>query len=231
MNILLWYLLHISVTSPLQTASSPLSVNGRRWHPFPTGVSTGEAIVLLIFLGFSVFWLYYWCVLYSYSSGNVDGKYKDLELAARVVGFLLNLVSALLLLPASRTCLWVTVFAIPFERAVAYHRLLGVLSFFLMSLHMLLWWSEWGAYDSLAHNVITISELRIFISNTTAHEWHVINTDWTIPLCELLWLVMFLSLLFTWFLRRRFYTYFQYVHKYIGIVYFIVALIHSWSFW
>ena len=32
-------------------------------------------------------------------------------------------------------------------------------------------------------------------------------------------------------LRRSLYHIFQYSHKYIGVMYYVIALNHAWSFW
>jgi hypothetical protein len=54
--------------------------------------------------------------------------------------------------------------------------------------------------------------------------------DFTIPLVETTWLLMTVSMVGV-LLRRELYAWFQYSHKYIGVVFYVSAIVHSWSFW
>jgi predicted ferric reductase len=82
------------------------------------------------------------------------------------------------LFPASRNSLWESVFGIPFERAIKYHRIVGVLAYLTVTAHMLLWFVKWGKEQNLLHNLLSLNELRI--SKEVVH-WD----NFTIPLVEL----------------------------------------------
>ena len=73
-------------------------------------------------LGMLLFWLLYWRLAFDYTTKvklvGVNGTDYNTEVAARLFGHLSNLLSALLLLPVSRTGLWVDIFAVPYDRAI-----------------------------------------------------------------------------------------------------------------
>jgi hypothetical protein len=68
-----------------------------------------------------------------------------LERVTRVIGHLNEINMALLILPVTRNSIWFLLFGIPFERALIYHRRLGVIVFALMTAHLAIWWNIWAA--------------------------------------------------------------------------------------
>ena len=87
-----------------------------------------------------------------------------------------------------------------------------------------MWWNKWLSEETLRNNIITFNHILLSPSRTALQ-------DFTTPLVELSWFLITVSLLMAVMLRRKFYPLFQYTHKFIGIVYYVSALIHSWSFW
>ena len=55
--------------------------------------------------------------------------------------------------------------------------------------------------------------------------------DFSIPLAETAWALMTVSVILAYALRRKAYALFQYSHKVIGIIFYVTAIIHAWSFW
>ena len=70
-----------------------------------------------------------------------NGKYR----AANTIGQLASTLCFLVILPASRSAVWVWVFGIPFERAVKWHRLFGKLFVVSTYLHILVIVWRYGA--------------------------------------------------------------------------------------
>jgi hypothetical protein len=93
-----------------------------------------------------------------------------------------------------------------------------------MTLHACLWWGKWFHEGLLANNIFTTNEL--YLSKT-----HVSTQNFTIPLMETSWFLLGVSILMGVFLRKRLYVLFQYAHKFVGIVFFIIVILHAWSFW
>ncbi len=235
-----------------------------------------------------LFWLLYWRLIYTETVEHKVAKVtqnRDAEVAARLFGHLSNLISALLLLPVSRTGIWVDVFAIPYDRAIKYklmgresesvymnmiiyaimpyspqcvgytvypvrhmylppppphthiytltlthnsssryHRILGSLGFLFVTIHAMLWWNIWANEDLLGHNIVAFNDL-------TLSPGRIAYQDFSILLEEIAWFLMAVSLGMAVFMRRRLYFIFQYTHKFIGVIYYITAITHAWSFW
>ncbi len=186
-------------------------------------------ILWALFLLFGVFWICYWEVIYTYLVDKVKSHSNDhiqTEITGNTTGFVVTLLSSLLLLPASRTGLWVDVFGVSYERILKYHRILGAMCYFMLTLHALVWWLKFAVEGTLENNIVSHDTLQLSPTFTTHH-------DFTLPLVELVWLLLTLSLVLAVAIRRKpaLYAVFLYTHKYIGIFYYVVAIIHAWSFW
>ena len=153
---------------------------------------------------------------------NLALQHVEPEIAARILGYITSLFSAFLLLPASRTGLLVDVLAVPYERTIKYHRILGYLTFLFMTLHALIWWCKWLEEGHLGENIFEYKKL---------YEYRIAYQDWSISVIETAWALMGASILMAIFVRRRVYEFFQYSHKYIGIIYYVSAINHAWSMW
>ena len=196
-------------------------------HPYPLGIALGEAILWASLLALSVFWIVYWRVVFHYMEDKALQKSKEniqAELTARIFGHISSLLSGLVLLPASRTGLWVEVFAVPYERTIKYHRMLGALAYVVVTLHAVVWWCKWWKEGNLGVNIV--SYRHMYISN-----YGYAMSDYSMTLAQLAWALMTVSLLMAALLRRRSYAVFQYSHKFVGIVFYVSAIVHGWSFW
>ena len=78
-----------------------------------------------------------------------------------MLGHLTSLSCALLLLPATKNSAWFQLLGIPFERALKYHRGLGLVTYLLVTVHMLLWWLKWLLEGTLWHNLTRPDDLKI----------------------------------------------------------------------
>ena len=148
----------------------------------------------------------------------------DFEIAARLIGHLTNLCASLVMLPVSRSGLWVTVFGISFDKSIKYHRMLGGITYLLVTLHALLWWCKWAAEGNLWANVVEYN--RLYIS-----PHRIAYQDFSIPMVELSWFLLTLSLCIAGSARRKMYAVFQYTHKFVGITFYVSAIVHAWCFW
>ena len=198
-----------------------------RWHPYPFGISFGEALLWAALASFLIYWINYWHFTFDYLITKAETVSKEnvgTEVAARTIGHCTSLFSAFVMLPASRTGLWVDVFAVPYERALKYHRFLGVLCYMILTLHACAWWGKWWYEGNLGTNIFAYNYLLLSSKRVSYMEF-------TIPLAETVWFLMTLSLIMALFFRRVFYNIFQYSHTFIGVLYYVTAIVHAWSFW
>jgi len=138
---------------------------------FEHGATVGEFIVWITIIIFFVFWLLFWRYLYitrNESPGaktriqkeSESGEHADLQIWARIFGHLSNLAFSLVLFPVCRNSMWESVFGIPFERAIKWHRIMGGLAFMCVTIHLLIWMVKWGLEGNLA-NLINYRALYI----------------------------------------------------------------------
>ena len=151
-------------------------------------------------------------------------NHVEVEIAARLCGHMTNLLAGLLLIPASRTGILVEIFAVPYERTLKYHRFLGLMAYITVTLHALIFWIKWAMEGSLSNNVVEYNLLQM-------SPYHKVYMDFTITLAELAWLLITISLAMAFIFRREKYELFQYSHKYIGIIFYVTAIVHGWCFW
>eukprot|EP00056_Hartaetosiga_gracilis_P014109 m.239742 g.239742 ORF g.239742 m.239742 type:complete len:800 (-) comp14013_c0_seq1:142-2541(-) len=216
----------------------------KKW--FLGGISLGESIFVFSILVLYIYWIWFWRWGYdriynetgpapgmpAYCCGGNSSnatctipadEYRELQTWARVMGHITSLTMSLLILPVARNSLWDYVFGVPFERALQYHRVLGVLAYTLLTVHMLLWYIKWGIEKTLANNLFTLDYLQITPDNI-----HFDN--FTIILNELTWLLVTVMVFIALFKRRNNYKLFYYTHQF-AIIFYIVALFHAWTFW
>jgi hypothetical protein len=101
---------------------------------------------------------------------------------------------------------------------------IGTLATLLVTLHAWIWWNKAAKEGSLGNKIISINSQSVSSEHTNFQ-------DFSIPLIEAVWFLLVLSLLSAVLLRRKLYHIFQYSHKYIGVLFYIAAIIHAWNFW
>jgi len=88
------------------------------------------------------------------------------------------------MLPVVRGGLWDAVFGVPFERAIAVHRLMGVVSWAAVTVHMSIWLAKWSAEGiNVGANLMATSTLRVSKASTTP-------TDFSTPIVFFAWLLL-----------------------------------------
>ena len=204
-------------------------------HPFPHGVSIGELLLVCVGLFLFGFWLYFWRWDYARIENEAAlDKHRQLHIWARVFGHLTSLSFSLLLLPAARNSMWVACFGVPFERAVRYHRFLGSLAYLLVTVHMLIWFVKWGIEGTLLNNMFHIDNLilgdTVWVDKATCTGFYPHWDNFTIPLTWIGWLGLTVMVSIAMACRRKNYELFHYIHHFAW-VYYIIALMHAWTFW
>ena len=167
-------------------------------------MSRGDAVVVLTFVG-SCVWVVGYHINHSTSSG--------LSSVAKVLGRLIEWLMSFLLLPVTRNSVWVQVFAIPFERALRYHRWLGVTFYVTVVAHLMCWWVYWAQDQNWTHYVLANSS-----------DDGLNHSIWTGELTALFLTVMVIGALEP--VRRRCYEVFYYLHR-LFIVVVMLAIMHS----
>jgi hypothetical protein len=194
-------------------------------------LSRGEIIMHAFLWGIIIIWFCFWTgqfpSTFNYLTSNValaaDNNYNN-QVAARVFGHISNLLLSLIILPVSKTGLWVDVFGVSFERALRIHRILGMMGYTAILTHMGIWWSTWDQMGLLYNNIAAYDSLKI--NRITPRP-----QNWSIPVCELAFLLVTVGLIAMIFFRRKVYHSVSLFHRYAGIVLYVTAVWHAWSFW
>ncbi len=104
---------------------APSAATARRWErvlAYPFGICPGELFLWLFFFCLNLYWAYYWIIdndyLLEHKLAEKGTIHKNMAAVGRISGLQCNLLSAFVMLPVSRTGLWVDVFAIPYDRAI-----------------------------------------------------------------------------------------------------------------
>lgn len=195
-------------------------------------VSYGELILSVAITGLYGYWAFYWGVKYQRIQDDAFHKYAEprpvLHVAARAMGHMATLSFGLALLPLTRNSLWDSVFSVPFERAIKFHRYLGVVSYTAVTLHLLLWTVLWGMdgvpilqnlfASTGTPNVMQVSKLKGHANNFVT------------PLVTVAWLTMSVAVMLAIFRRRIPYDLFLSSHYSLYFV-LLVAELHAWSHW
>ena len=191
----------------------------------------GELLISASFFGLVAWWTWYWSTGYVDPEGREIGRIgqlSELERTARTLGHLNNLFISFLLFPITRNSIWQYIFGISYERALRFHRFIGVLTVLSTSLHMWVWWAYWSNLGQF------LDQFRIH-PNVIASPCDITGTchtgNFLLPILFTTWLILvaiFITALE--YVRRRWYELFYYVHQ-LTWIYLIVGLIHAWSLW
>eukprot|EP00050_Salpingoeca_kvevrii_P019098 m.82450 g.82450 ORF g.82450 m.82450 type:complete len:853 (+) comp8261_c0_seq5:72-2630(+) len=238
-------LCHVSTTLRRIT-SKRFRVPGFTKEPlfFTTGVTVGELIILTLTFSLFIVWVWFWRYHYDRIANETephtfklpeccpDGNapcstgadpHGGLQIWSRVFGHLTTLAMSFLLLPVTRNSAWIAIFGISFERAVKYHRALGVVTWVFVTIHMMLWDIKWLYDGSLGSNILTLDNLEIM-----PNMFHYDN--FTVPMVEFAWAILTIMVSLALWKRRDNYELFYYVHQF-GIIFYLVAIAHAWTFW
>ncbi len=148
------------------------------------------------------------------------------------MGHISNFMLAFLLYPIARNSMWEYVFGVPFERAVKYHRQLGVFAFLCVLGHAGTWYYHWIREGTLRNNLWTVDHLIVGIpTNTTAPNTFQHYDNFTIPFNQISLVGVAILVLIAAFRRRVSYELFYYSHVAFAILFYIAALVHAWDFW
>jgi hypothetical protein len=120
----------------------------------------------------------------------------QLHVAARTVGHCAYLLMSLLMYPVSKQSAFAHLYGVHFPRVLAFHRYAGTAAFLVVTLHALLWYIIWLGDGTLGYNVFASEFLKI--SPACPH-----RDQFTIPIMETLWLLMFISLILAVLFRRK----------------------------
>ena len=143
-----------------------------------------------------------------------------------------TLSMSLLTFPVVKNSVWESVFGVPFERGLRYHRALGAACWLFVTAHAACWWIKWKAAGILWPNVVATGTpdllyISMGASNNAPHTHH---NNPTIPIAELAWLVLTVVLTVAAVRRRVAYEWFQFTH--LGVLFFVIAAeVHAWSHW
>lgn len=211
----------------MQAPSSPLPRWLLRFHPYAVGISLGEVMFWMCVCGFFAYWVHYWVEVFPHTIARLRTSSKEniyIEHTARICGDITVFFASFVMLPVSRTGIWVDVFGIPYERAIKYHRIFGGLTYAMVTVHACVFWGKWWTEGNLGNNMFTFNNLWL------SPKRNLIN-EFTIPIAETAWALLTLSVIVAVFFRRRTYTAFQYFHQAAGIFFYIAAIMHAWGFW
>jgi predicted ferric reductase len=213
--------------------------------------SVGEAFVVAEVAALYGFWLWWWSTGYARIREEVAG-YGDahplMHTWARVLGHMLTLTMSFLAFPVARNSVWEKAFGVPFERAIAYHRWLGALTWLLVTAHMALWWAKWALEGTLLSSAFSPVGLQVTPCgnnpgnppclmappqddpgpDAVAGSLHVDN--FTVVVAELAYLLLTAVLSVAVFCRRSNYKLFTITHH-AALLFFMAAILHAWSHW
>jgi hypothetical protein len=85
---------------------------------FTPNVCVGEVLLLSLLTGLLYFQFHYFYYEHKYENKNISGLRSEVELAARSLGQMANLIVGLLVLPVARNSFWTLVFGVSWESLI-----------------------------------------------------------------------------------------------------------------
>jgi len=152
-----------------------------------------------------------------------DASYPRWERWARTMGQVANCLIGLLFLPASRNSIWTTIFGVPWEQSIIFHRALGQLFLLSIVLHIAFWCAAFEAQGNFPKG--------IFWTKSYGYIMPPYN-DFTVNLATITMCLVFpgMGVGALKVIRRNFFEVFYYIHHlYLSLV--IMVLWHSPSSW
>jgi predicted ferric reductase len=207
-------------------------VLGTWGHLFVHGATVGQLFLVSAVVGLFVVWIWYFTgFIYARCAAaqQLDDRLWHWNSVARTLGQVSSLALALTLYPVTRNSVWSSVFAVPYDRAVRFHRALGVLAWLTITAHMLCWWIKWGQQRILWYNWTHPSGVALADTDrASSNQEHFDN--FSVFLVEISWFLLTAMVVVALFFRRHRYELFLYTHHVaIGLV--LTVFIHAWSFW
>jgi predicted ferric reductase len=203
---------------------------------FRLGVTLGELLLIATVAILHGYWFWFWSVGWGYRNDTIttsEINYPTLQRYARGFGELSILSMSFLLFPVTHNNIWESVFGVAFDRAVKYHRLLGVLAWIFATVHMLLFQFQWLLQGTLANNAwLRVDNLVVAGSLSAVDDGNIVShpTNFTIPIMEFTWLLCTLTMSIALFRFTYSYELFIYSH-YFMILFFSLSLLHSYQSW
>jgi NAD(P)H-flavin reductase len=216
------------------------------------GLNVGETFISLILFSLfffeSIYWIFFGsqrvilnALTESISVSTLGGVYSASAgyyafhgAAARLSGHLAALAISLTLLPAPKTSILENTFAISTQSAITLHSRLGRLSWALTTSHFSLWLIKWFHEGNFIHNIFSYARLKVspspLLDGSTNGEH---RDNFTIPIVELAWVMLTISLIIGSFMRDfpGWYALFQFMHPIAAEFFLLSALIHAFGFW
>lgn len=224
---------------------APIRVGGKVYHT----PSIGQALIFLVGCVTLSLFAYHW-----YHDHNWHSWYPvtlpfikeptKAEKVARTSGQVANFVMGLLMLPASRSSLFVTLLDVPWEVLLASHIYLGYAFLFTVAIHMVSWWFVYGEQEIFPHDVLSVHQFFPLNFHAKPGECSTLTCldpeyqlpagdNWTIPLASMFMLFVgfpVFGLLTLNVVRRYNFELFYYSHH-VFLVLFAVVLWHASSSW
>lgn len=222
-DILMYYLaIYLVVLTALAAKALPWLHKLLHFRPnfslLSFGLSVGEMLLLVVFIAMVVAQFLYFMYDHGWEGENLYESGAT-ERAARSMGQVANLLVGLMILPIARNSIWTIVFGVSHEGLIIYHAWIGSLLFFVILIHMCLWWKVYDINGTFQHDV-----------------WHI-PTDYhsdnfTIPMG---WMTFIFMIVFMWlpainWVRRAHYEVFYYLHHFSMVV-FAFMLWHATMSW
>ena len=215
------YLASLLAAAAILQASPAWEAKTRRrvrlWRVY---TSAGELIFALLTLALLVWWTYHSFALGSFKLGPGEVP-QDLKQGGASIGHVLNLLLGLSILPVGKCSSLSSAFGLSWERATAYHRILGGVALVMVMVHVGLEISLWISKGTLVQNLFHYVTIN----------WDQSVWPWIIPVMELLALSIVPAALATFPpVRRRCYNLFYRLHLVLPLLV-VASFAHSWDFW
>lgn len=196
---------------------------------WPYGMCLGEIFLVTAILGLEAYWFWYWSDGWTYRPKTVyNSGGENIQKYARVMGEMAILTMSFLTVPVTKNNIWESVFGVPFDRAIRYHRTLGALAWIQITLHMALFQILWIQNGTLANNAWARTTNLLFGSFDNPSSIH--SSNFTIPIMEFTWLLSSLAVVAAMLRTSLPYEIFQYTH-YLMILLYVMSFVHAFQSW
>lgn len=219
---------------------------GQSWYSTPSLVQIIVSLVLVLNLTlFTIHWYHdhnwhsWWPVTLPFIK-----EPSTAEKLARTSGQVASFLMGVLVLPASRTSIWTTLFDIPWETLLTTHIYVGYTFLFTVAFHMFSWWFVYSEQHIFPHDVLSTNLYFPLNFHAKPGECSTLTCldpeyqkpagdNWTIALASFFMLFIgfpvFGLLTLNWVRRNNFELFYYSHHAFL--VLFMVVLWHASSSW